>query len=298
MNFKIFTLLPQLFDSFFETSLIARGLAGGVYTKELINWREQYGVGNYKQADDKPYGGSHGMVLQADPIFKALTDHNVVSDLYYQPTDIQSHTKLLPNNSQFEEIVNNHKTSGLPTRNVTIMLTPRGFNYTQAAAEWISESFDQVTILCGRYEGFDARINDCVDLELSLGNYVLNGGEVGAMVLVESIARLLPGFLVKEQTAEHDSFSSSRAIHRESIEYIVGKNRLKQSKRIEKEFLTKPTPTKLFNNQLWKETILPYIEYPQYTRPEIWKNSKVPSVLLGGNHRDIDQWRKNWWNNI
>jgi tRNA (guanine37-N1)-methyltransferase len=295
MKFKIFTLLPQLFNSFFETSLIARGLSTGVYTKELINWRENYGVGSYKQVDDKPYGGSHGMVIQVDPVYKALVDHKSVSELYSEPKQIQTHTKVLPNNSQFEQLVNDRKVSGQQPRNVTVMLTPRGFPHTQATAEWIAESFDQVTILCGRYEGFDARVNDCVDLELSLGNYVLNGGEVGAMVLVESIARLLPGFLVKEQTAEHDSFSSSRTIHRESMEFIVGKNRLKQSDRLQREFLAKPKTTKLFDNQVWRDTILPHIEYPQYSRPEIWNSSQAPAVLLGGNHKDIDEWRKNWW---
>ena len=296
MNFKIFSLQPQIFDSFFETSLIARGLSEGVFSKEIINWRDTYGVGNYKQVDDRPYGGSHGMVLQADPIYKALKDHNALSELYHAPSEQQIHSRIYPNNSAFENLVNQRKTSGLPTPNATIMLTPRGFPYTQQTAEWLAESVDQITILCGRYEGFDARVNECVDMEISLGNYVLNGGEVGAMALVESVARLLPGFLVKEHTAEHDSFSSKRTIHKESMEYIVGKHRLSQSDRLKREFLQELPKQQLFSNQWWSEHILPHIEYPQYTRPEMWNNWQVPEVLKTGDHKKIDEWRKRWYN--
>jgi tRNA (guanine37-N1)-methyltransferase len=294
VNFQILSLQPQIFDSFFETSLIARGLAQEVYTKNIINWRDKYGVGNYKQVDDRPYGGSHGMVLQAEPVYNALQDNGALSELFQPAQKQEVHNRIHPNNSAFETLVNQRKDSGLPTRNATIMLTPRGFPYTQQTAEWLAESFDQITILCGRYEGFDARVNECVDMEISLGNYILNGGEVGAMVVVESVARLLPGFLTKEHTAEHDSFSSKRTIHRESMEYIVGKHRLDQSPRLKREFLQEPASAKLYSNHWWSQNILPYIEYPQYTRPEVWHNMQVPAVLLGGNHKDIDEWRKTW----
>lgn len=294
MQFRIFSLQSTIFESFFETSLIARGFSEGVFTKDIINWREKYGVGNYKQVDDRPYGGSHGMVLQAEPIYTALTDQKAVSGLYAAPTTPTPHHRILPNNHLFYDQVEKHKSADLPTRNATILLTPRGYRYNQPTAEWLASSFDSLTLLCGRYEGFDARVQEMVDLELSVGDYVLNGGEVAAMTVVESVARLLPGFLTKEHTAEHDSFSSSRLIHRESMEYILGKNRMKQSERIQREYLKKPPIEKLFDPKQWKEEILPHIEYPQYTRPEIWNNWQVPAVLLSGDHKKIDQWRKGW----
>lgn len=295
MLFRILTLQPQFFDSFFSTSLIARGLSQDVFRHRIINWREYYGVGNYKQVDDRPYGGNHGMVLQPDPIFSALRDAKAVSELYQMPKNITIHHRVYPNNSRFEHLIQNRMESGLPTKNVTIHLTPRGFPLTQPVVEWLSSNFEEITLLCGRYEGFDARVNEAVDLEISVGNFVLNGGEVAATALIESVARLLPGFLTKEQTAEHDSFSSSRMIHRESMEYILGKKRITQSPRIQRDYLSKQKPKKLFDNKWWQEQVLPHIEYPQYTRPEVWNNWQVPEVLLTGNHKLIDDWRREWY---
>lgn len=295
MHFRIFSLQPTIFDSFFSTSLIARGLAQGVFSQEVVNWRDSWGVGNYKQADDRPYGGSHGMVLQTEPIFQALLHYGTVSPLF-QPSKIPTeHTRILPNNSAFEELVRTRKQAGNPIRSVTIHLTPRGFSYNQPVAEWLATEFDTINLLCGRYEGFDARVNETVDLELSVGNYVLNGGEVAALSVVESVARLLPGFLVKEQTAEHDSWSKNRLIHTENMEFVLGKKRMAQSTRVVENYLKTETITKLFENKSWLETILPHIEHPQYTRPEIWQNWKIPELLKGGNHKNIDSWRNNWW---
>lgn len=295
MLFRIFTLQPQFFDSFFTTSLIAKALKQDVFDTDIINWRDRYGVGNYKQIDDKPYGGSHGMVLQADPIYQALRDTNAISELFSPPSSPSPHTRIFPNNSRFEELVRSRLSLGLTTKNVTIHLTPRGFPLNQSVVEWLASSFNEITILCGRYEGFDARVNEMVDLELSLGNFVLNGGEVAASALIEAVSRLLPGFLVKEQSAEHDSFSSSRTIYRESMEYILGKQRMQQSSRIAKEYLHQEKIEKLFSNSLWQQTILPYIEHPHYSRPETWMNWTVPEVLMSGNHKKVDQWRKDWF---
>lgn len=295
MLFRIYSLQPQIFDSFFATSLIARGLDQGVFSQKIINWRDEFGVGNYKQVDDRPYGGSHGMVIQADPIIRAMEEEHVVSEFFAPSKEITTHTKVLPNNHLFYDAVEKRKEAGLPTRNATILLSPRGYPMTQQVAEWLATSVDEITLLCGRYEGFDARVNEAVDMEISLGNFVLNGGEVAAMAMVESVARLLPGFLVKEQTAEHDSFSTDRLIHRESMEYILGKKRMEQSERVTKEYLATTPRGKLFDTLWWKENILPQIEYPQYTRPETWNNWKVPEVLTNGDHKKIDDWRRNWW---
>jgi tRNA (guanine37-N1)-methyltransferase len=288
MLYTIFTLQPSIFDSFLSNSLIARGIANHIISVYRVNWREGYGVGGYKQIDDKPFGGGSGMVLQPDPIYNSLADQNLISKLYKKPDIETKHAKTLPNNSLFyEQWVKNP----IETRKVVISLTPRGYPMTQETAEWLSTNFDEIGILCGRYEGFDHRVNELVDLELSIGNYVLNGGEVAAMALIESTARLIPGFVTKSENVTHDSFSSELNYYRENEEYVVGKNRrLKTEKsKINKKII-------LFDDIKWMQNIQPFIEHPQYTRPEIWKNMQVPQILLEGNHKKIQNWRSNWFN--
>lgn len=296
MNFDILTLQPTIFDSFLDTSLIARAISKQVISVNRVDWRSQYGVGNHHQADDTPYGGGHGMVLQAEPVFEALTNLNAISPLHQEPTVITTHATLLPNNSLFERYAKATLSQDLPIRNITIHLTPRGFPLTQPIVEWLATSTSNITIVCGRYEGFDARVNQMVDLEISLGDYILNGGEVGAMVLIESISRLLPGFLEKTNTAKHDSFSTHLNIYDESREQIIGKHRIAQSGRVVKEFYATQlaTNTKLFDDHWWEDNQLPRLEHPHYTKPAIWHNWKVPDVLLNGDHKKIDLWRKNW----
>jgi tRNA (guanine37-N1)-methyltransferase len=298
MLFRILSLQPGIFDSFFEHSLIARGVTKGIISKEIINWREKYGVGGYNQVDDKPFGGGHGMVIQADPVFKALNEFNAISSFYTIPSEVIEHSKVIPNNSRFFSAVEESKKTAKPIKKATIMLTPRGFSFKQKTAEWIVGSFDEITILCGRYEGFDARVNDLVDMELSVGEYVLNGGEVAAMSIIESVARLIPGFVTKGDTVLHDTFSTSLNSYNEQKEYIVGKNTLKKIVEVQDDLLNftlENTKTNLFNDNEWTSKTLPFIEHPQYTRPETWNNSTAPKVLLEGNHKLIDLWRKKWY---
>jgi tRNA (guanine37-N1)-methyltransferase len=283
MNFRIFTLHPDIFRSFLGNSLIARGIQNKIIDVELFDWRQKFGIGNYKQVDDSPFGGGSGMVLMAEPIISALESVNCINQNEIKETE---HASFLPNNASFFEKVNN---GVLNTKKVNIVLTPRGFRYNQPIAEWISENFEEVNLLCGRYEGFDARVSDYVDLELSIGDFVLNGGEVGAMAIIESISRLVPGFITKNTSVLHDSFSSGLNAYSE-FAFENG------SKEFKNQFETKTdAKIKLFDNQNWIETVLPFIEHPQYTRPQSWRNIEVPQVLLSGDHSKIQKWRKKWY---
>jgi tRNA (guanine37-N1)-methyltransferase len=331
MLFKIFTLHPDIFESFTKNALIARGVAKDIIKFEFVNWREKYGIGNYKQVDDSPFGGGSGMVLMSEPIIKAMDDSGCFDDsensnldrhpelVSGSPTSKNSlgtnlketieHTSLLPNNSKFYQEIKSGKTK---TKKVNIMMTPRGFPMNQKIVEWLAEGFEEVNILCGRYEGFDARVNDFVDLELSVGNFVLNGGEVGAMCLVESVARLVPDFITKNNSVLHDSFSSGLNEYKE-FQFENSKGQYK--KNIVAATTLSPfskvatTPSlslelgnnnfqntiNLFDNNWWKSNILPYIEHPQYTRPEIWRGISVPAILKTGDHAKIQKWRTKWY---
>jgi tRNA (guanine37-N1)-methyltransferase len=324
MLYRIFTLHPDIFPSFLSNGLIARGIAKNIIKVETINWREKYGVGNYRQVDDKPFGGGSGMVLMCEPIYQALKEFNAISSLYIQnqeltrnKTDItledsnQSliefinelpenstgqtqtpvHARIIPNNSNFEDLVNQSSKTDKPIRKATIYVSPRGYPLTQRTAEWMAQSFDELNILCGRYEGFDARVNELIDMELSIGNFVTNGGEAPAMCMIEAVSRLIPDFVTKGTSVAHDSFSSSLNEYQEQMEYVIGKRNLDKmiSPILEKK------EEKIFNNQWWIENVLPHIEHPQYTRPTTWEDISVPPVLLSGDHKKIQKWRVKWY---
>ena len=295
MNFRLFTLHPEIFSSFISQSLIGRGVSQSIINFEFVNWREKYGIGNYKQIDDKPFGGGSGMVLMADPIIKAMESYNCAGSENPKIPDVTTeHISLLPNNAKFFDDINSGK---LKTKKVNILTTPRGFPFTQQTAEWIVENFDDVNILCGRYEGFDARINDNIDLELSVGNFVLNGGEVGAMCMIEAISRLIPNFITKNSSVLHDSFSSGLNNYSE-FAFDNGSQKFREqfeNSNHDKTEKMKIAQKNLFDNQNWIKNILPFIEHPQYTRPEIWRNISVPKVLLSGNHSNIQKWRRKWF---
>lgn len=309
MLFRVFSLHPRIFDSFFATSLIARGLEKGIIKKEVVNWREDFGVGNYKQVDDSPFGGGTGMVLQPEPIYQALKKYDAVSHLFDPPKKDTVHKRIVPNNSKFyNEWLKESGVLGLikgkevektrvltpeklflspVTQKCTVSLTPRGFPINQQIVEWLA-NFQEINILSGRYEGFDSRVSEVVDLELSVGNYVLNGGEVAAMSLIEAVSRLVPGFIKKFESVSHDSFSSGLNYYQEQEKYVLGK----KGKAVKQE---DEDVYQLFKDEKWKKKVMPYIEHPQYTRPEVWQGYKVPKVLSSGNHKAIQDWRKKWW---
>jgi len=205
-NFDVITLFPKAFDLINNLGVITRALDKNLIDVNLHDLRE-YGEGSYRQVDDKPYGGGAGMVLKPEPIYKAYES-----------------IRKLP-------------------KSKTLLMTPQGKVLKQKdLARW--STLDKIIIICGHYEGFDERIRCLADEEISIGDYVLSGGEIPAISIINGLTRLLPGTLGDPDSLVDESHNSS------------------------------------------------LLEYPQYTRPQVFKNMKVPDVLLSGNHKEIDLWRK------
>lgn len=173
MKFTIVTLFPEVFESVFASSILARAQKKDLITIEYLNLRE-FGIGPHKTVDDKPYGGGTGMVIRIDVTDKAL------------------------------------KSIKREGRAQTILLEPVGKVYSQTTAEELT-TYDHLIILCGHYEGFDARIRSRVDRVISIGDFVLSGGEVPAMAIVESVSRLIKGVIPKEEATEIESFSKNQS---------------------------------------------------------------------------------------
>ncbi len=179
LNFNILTLFPELFTSFLGESIVKRAIKSKKIQVNLINFRD-FAKDKHHTVDDTPYGGGAGMVLKCEPIFDAFAS-------------INSRFKI--------------QDSKLKTR--TVFLTPQGKRLTQARVEKLAR-YNQLTLLCGHYEGVDQRVRDeLIDEEISIGDYVLTGGELPAMVLIDAISRLQPGVLGKEDSHLQDSFTKA-----------------------------------------------------------------------------------------
>ena len=205
MKISILTLFPEMYEGFINTSIIKRAIEDKKVEIELINFRD-YSKDPHKKVDDTPYGGGAGMVLTCQPIFDCIED-------------------IKTDDSK------------------VILLTPSGKVYNQRLAYDLSKE-KHLIIICGHYEGFDDRIETLADYIISIGDYVLTGGEIPSMVLADSIIRLVPG-VINEESHINDSFN--------------------------KDYL---------------------LDYPTYTKPDDYKGMKVPNVLLSGDHKKIDEWRK------
>lgn len=232
MIIDIITLFPEVFKPLLESSLFGKAQKKGKLKVNLIDLRD-FGLGRHKQVDDRPYGGGVGMVLMVEPIYKAI-----------QKAESAAHDTRV------------------------ILLTPQGKTLNQKIAQRLAKE-EHLTLICGHYEGVDERVRELVDEEISIGDYVLSGGEVPAMVVLETVVRLIPGVLEKEAVA-NESFG---------------------------ERLTAPTPSGRGSDRSVKangnqQTLL---EPPQYTRPEVFQADKrkliVPKILLSGNHQEIRKWR-------
>ena len=221
MRIDIITIFPQMFESFLQTSLIARGIKKKIININLFDLRSVT-TDNHKTVDGKPYGGGPGMILRVDIVDKAL------NKVLKQSKISRSKTKI-------------------------ILLTPQGKVFNQLMSYELS-AMSRLIFICGHYEGFDERIRDLADIEVSIGDYILTGGELPAMVMVDSIARNIKGFLGKESSLSEESFS-----------------------------------LKILNSKFLIRNSL--LEYPQYTKPENYKGEKVPDILLTGNHQKISDWR-------
>lgn len=212
MRFDIITIFPEIFSSYFSESIIKRARERGLVKINIHNLRD-FTTDKHRTVDDVAYGGGPGMVMRVEPIFNALKK------------------------------IKSAGPRGKKTK--VILLSAKGKKFDQAMARRLSKQ-NRVILICGRYEGVDERVAKYLaDEEVSIGDYVLTGGELPAMIIVDATARLLPGVLGKKESLKEESFNQPD-----------------------------------------------YLEYPQYTRPEKFKNWKVPSVLLSGDHKKIDQWRK------
>lgn len=210
MKVQIITLFPEMFDKVLNTSMMWKAQNAKAVSFELIDLRN-YGIGPRRTVDDTPYGGGDGMLLKIEPLVAAIE----------------------------------HAKSVSPSAKV-FLPTPRGKLYKQSKAKQLAANNQDLIIICPRYEGYDERVTDWVDEQFCIGNYVLTGGEVPAMVLIDSVVRLLPGVLGGEASAEIESFQQDDKT----------------------------------------------VEFPQYTRPEVFRGKKIPDILLSGHHAKIQKWRK------
>lgn len=211
MHFDIISLFPESFASYFDVSILKRAQENNLI-KIVTHQLRDFAHDKHKTVDDTPYGGGAGMVLKVEPIAEAL-----------------EHVKAL-----------------VPTKNTrTVLFSAKGKVCTEEDVKRLA-TYDRLILLCGRYEGVDERVaENLVDEELSIGEYVLTGGEIPAMVVVDAVSRLVPGVLGNALSAETESHS-----------------------------------------------VLGTLEHPQYTKPEIWRDKRVPEVLLSGHHGEIEKWRK------
>ena len=205
-NFDVITLFPKAFELINNLGVITKALDKNLIDVNLYDLRE-YGEGSYRQVDDKPYGGGAGMVLKPEPIYKA------------------------------------HETIKKKPKRKTLLMTPQGKVLKQMdLMRW--SKLDQIIVICGQYEGFDERVRYLADEEISIGDYVLSGGEIPAISIINGLTRLLPGTLGDPDSLINESHNS------------------------------------------------PLLEYPQYTRPQVFRDMKVPDVLISGNHKEIELWRE------
>ena len=209
MNFHVLTLFPEMIMNGLETSILGRAAAKGIVSFEAVNIRD-YTLERHGKVDDYPYGGGAGMVMQAEPIYRA-----------------------------YEALV--EKIGKKPR---VIYMTPQGKTFNQNLAEDLAKEEDLV-FLCGHYEGVDERVLEMIATDyLSAGDYVLTGGELPAMMMIDCISRLVPGVLNNNVSAEFETFHDN------------------------------------------------LLEYPQYTRPEVFMGKKVPDILLSGHHANVEKWRR------
>ncbi len=173
MNFHIITIFPKIFDSYFDESIIKRASEKKIININIYNLRD-WTMDKHKRVDDTPYGGGAGMLMKIEPLYKAISS-------------VKSKT-------------NKNKTK-------TILLSAKGKTWNQQTAQNFSENYTDIILICGRYEGIDDRISNFIDEEISIGNFVLTGGEIGALTLVDSISRLLPNVLGNKKSAISESHS-------------------------------------------------------------------------------------------
>ena len=209
MNFHVMTLFPEMIEQGFHSSITGRAMEKGQLQLDAVNIRD-YAVNKHMRVDDYPYGGGAGMVMQAEPVYRC---YEAVKEKIGRDVRV-------------------------------IYLTPQGRVFNQKMAEEFAAEEDLI-FLCGHYEGIDERVlEEIVTDPVSIGDYVLTGGELPSLVMMDAISRLVPGVLGNDMSAVGESFADS------------------------------------------------LLEYPQYSRPAVWRDKEVPEVLLSGHHANVDAWRR------
>ncbi len=235
-HFDIFTLFPGMFSGFLGDSILKRAQEAGIVSVALHNIRD-YAEGRHRVTDDTPYGGGGGMVMKPEPIFRA-----VETVLRREPgwTFVPNTPDVRP---PVDEPSARDEPALLPDMPV-ILLSPQGRTFTQAVAEELA-GHARLALICGRYEGVDERVRaGLVTDEISIGDFVISGGELAAAIIVDAVTRLLPGALGCEVGAYEDSFATG------------------------------------------------LLEYPQYTRPAVYRAEGVPDILSSGDHAKVARWRR------
>ncbi|MGC2161479.1 MAG: tRNA (guanosine(37)-N1)-methyltransferase TrmD [Silvibacterium sp.] len=234
MRFDIITIFPDFFGGIFGHGVVKRAIANGLIEIGLHDLRE-FTHDRHRTVDDRPFGGGEGMVLKPEPLIDAVESLGVAA-----------------------------KTSRDAARESVVLLSAQGARFTQSIAQELS-ALERVVLLCGRYEGVDERVNELAcDRELSIGDYVLSGGELGAAVIVDATMRLLPGVLGNEASSAYESFGQTDASFAPDSE-------------------GPPRSTHGAGGLL---------DYPHYTRPAEFRGLAVPEVLAGGDHAAIRRWRR------
>lgn len=257
MKIDILTLFPEMFTGPFSESILKRAQKKGLVEINLHNLRK-WTKDKRGTVDDRPYGGGVGMVMMAEPIFEALKE-----------------LKLKIKNEKLKTTNKNEK---------IILLSPRGKVWDQKKARQYSK-LKELTLICGHYEGVDERIKKFIDEEISVGDYVLTGGEIPAMILVDSIVRLVPGVLEKPEATIYESFSPAV-----SDQGLVIRGR--SSATSDREPGICRNGKRVCRSPITDHQSPITLEYPQYTRPENFQGSKVPKILLSGDHKKIEDWRR------
>jgi tRNA (guanine37-N1)-methyltransferase len=215
MKIDILTIFPEFFSEVFDFGIVRRAKLAEIVEINVHDLRK-WALDKHRKTDDRPFGGGDGMVMKCEPIFLAV-----------------------------EELIGTSERENYSPNTKVIMLTPQGKSLKQAVAKSFADEAEHIVMICGRYEGVDERVTEAlVTDEISIGDYVLSGGEPAAIVLTDAIVRLLPNALGNEKSAENDSFSDG------------------------------------------------ILDFPHYTHPRTFRGMEVPEVLLGGNHAEIEKWRK------
>ncbi len=257
MHIDILTLFPDIIHGYANEAILGRAQKNGLIEVAAHNFRSFSG-NKWGHVDDTPYGGGPGMILRVEPIYECLKSIKALSFRATSRNPSKSSKAISP---LAASLGRNDKTK-------VIVMDPAGKKFDQRMAEKFSE-LDRLVMICGRYEGFDARVYDFVDERVSVGDFVLAGGELAALSIIEATARLIPGVLGNAESLREETFG--RKVSR--IEYLVSRN----------------SKTKI---PVTKYQILNTKEYPQYTKPENFMGKKVPKVLLSGNHEEIEKWRR------